>query len=174
MEAVTVFDSSWVLFVEQKQIERPKDMVKNNQSKMGASKQMSVKFNRSLFEERLQEMEPSFTPLCKSIVSWIESDKDDKANKQLQNSWFNLLEVLEIARPDYEKGCIVFTPEWMIRFHFCPNCVCDEVERIFLDKAKSILKCFLIDGLPKALIDEFISDFSHQMLCAACGKISQM
>lgn len=143
-----------------------------NEIQMAASEQMSVKFNRSLFEERLQEMEPSFTPLCKSIVSWMESDKDDKANKQLRNSWFNLLEVLEIAIPDYEKGYIVFTSEWMIRFLFCPNCVCDEVERIFLDKAKTILKCFQIDGLPKALIDEFISDFSHQMLCAACGKIS--
>lgn len=136
---------------------RKKEKTVEMQSKQQSS--IIININSARFEECQQEMEPAFIPLCKAIIRWMESEQDAKANKRLQNSWFKMLEVMNIAKPDYENGFIFFVPTFK-NYAIVPT---------LLEAALwTVAECCEVEGMEDDEVHQFFTEMC-QYLHKNCG-----
>lgn len=123
-------------------------------------------FDETMMEKIQQDYIPAYYALCEEIINWMGSERDDAANKSLQNVWFNYLETMEIAKADYDNGFLFLTPQFFERFRevsFIPS--------HFYGALEKVMECCEVEGMPEDEIDGYFSELGSQMLSVAGGKI---
>lgn len=107
-------------------------------------------------------LEPTFIPLCKAMIRWMESEQDSKANIGLRNSWFKFLENNKMAKPDYQDGVIFFRPEF--KNH-------EMLPMMFRSAFWRVVECCEVEGIDEEGKHDFFAPMVEHMLNVSGGRI---